>query len=215
MLATAAKAAALGVTVGAHPSYPDRAGFGRRELDLPASEIIASVAYQIGALGTVAAAAGTTVGFVKAHGALYNQAAAGTEVGEALVEAVALASTGLARRGRLPLLCQSGSRLVQIAEAAGVPVFHEAFADRAYTDSGALASRSEPGSVITNATIAARRAVMLAERGLVETVAGRTLELRVDSICVHGDTPGAVSVARSVRAALERAGIEVTSFAKT
>lgn len=202
MLRTCRTAAAAGVRVGAHPSYPDREGFGRRDMDVDPEELSAGVSYQVGALEAVAGLAGTAVGFVKAHGALYNRAARDPGVGAALIAAV----------GNRPLLVLAHSPLAELARRAGVSVFAEAFADRRYRADGSLAPRSEPGAVLEDAEEVAAQAVAIATGTPIEASDGGRLTVRCDSICVHGDSPGAVQSARSVRAALEREGVTLAAF---
>ncbi|MBV9660261.1 MAG: LamB/YcsF family protein [Acidimicrobiales bacterium] len=207
MLLTAQAARLRGVTVGAHPSYPDRGGFGRVDMDLPAEELAAVVAYQVGAMTAAAALAGTEVRFVKPHGALYNRAARDAAVAGAVVEAV-----GAAGGAQMALLGPAGSELVRRAQAAGLRTFAEGFADRAYAPDGSLTPRSEPASVLEDPASVARQALGLVLDGRVATASGATIELHVDSLCLHGDNPRALDVARSLRAALEEAGVAVRPF---
>jgi 5-oxoprolinase (ATP-hydrolysing) subunit A len=198
-------AAERGVAVGAHVSYRDIAGFGRRFIAVPRDELSADIAYQIGALAGIAASVGTRVRYVKAHGALYNRAHTDPSHAGALVDAVAAYG--------LPVLCQPGSETARIACAAGVSVVSEAFADRGYQASGALVPRTEPGAVLDDPAEVAERAVRMARDGEVRTPAGERVVLQPQSLCVHGDSPNAVAMARAVRAALESAGIPVRPFA--
>jgi UPF0271 protein len=200
MAAVVAVAQRRGVTVGAHPSYPDREGFGRRPVDIPAGALLESLIAQIVALAEV----GRPV-FMKPHGALYNRASIDPTVATVVVEA--------ARATRLPLLCPAGSEMAHRAAAAGVAVFAEGFADRAYTPDGQLAPRSAAGAVLDDPVEVAARAVALALSGTVAAVDGSALVVKADSICIHGDTPGAVVLAMAVRAELERAGVAVRAFA--
>lgn len=193
MRETVAAAAAHGVTVGAHPGYPDLLGFGRRALAATPAEVEAYVVYQVGALAACCTAAGTRLRYVKPHGALYNQAARDAALARAIARAVHAVDPSLA------LLGLAGSALVTEAEAAGLRAAREAFADRAYRPDGTLVPRSEPGALVTDPAQAARQALRLA--------AG------ADSLCVHGDTPGAVGILRAVRAALEGAGYVIQPFA--
>ncbi|MFZ7086836.1 LamB/YcsF family protein [Curtobacterium sp. RRHDQ10] len=201
-----ASAAGRGVAVGAHVAYRDLAGFGRRYVDASADELAADVVYQIGALQALAAAAGTAVRYVKPHGALYNEIASGGPHADAVLEAV------LAVDPRLPLVVLAGSRLESLAERAGVTVVAEAFADRAYEPGGALVSRRAPGAVLSDPDAIAARVVDLVTTGSVEAVDGSRVAVRARSICLHGDSPGAVHSARAVRAALESAGCSIESF---
>lgn len=207
MAHTCRQAVAHGVSIGAHPSYDDREGFGRRDVDVDPEDLVAQIAYQVGALRSVAELCGGRLGFVKAHGALYNRAAADPRVGGALLSAVA------SLRPRVPLLGLAGSELSAWAGKHGVDLRHEAFADRAYLPDGRLAPRSEPDSVMVDPSEVAARAVAIATSGTVTSRDGAIVEVRADSICVHGDTPGALVLARAVRDALESAGVAIRSFA--
>lgn len=207
ILETLAGAARRGVAVGAHPSYRDLAGFGRRYVDASPRELYGDVVYQLGALAGLARAAGTRVSYVKPHGALYNTIAGDVRHAPAVIDAIAAVDV------RLPVMALAGSPFVQRARDAGLRVVQEAFADRAYTAAGTLVSRREPGAVLRDEAVVVERMVRLAETGELEAIDGTVLSLEVDSICVHGDTPGAVGMARAVRAALERAGVTVRPFA--
>ncbi len=196
-----------GVAVGAHPGYPDLAGFGRRAMALTPTEIIDSLLYQIGALEAIARAEGVTLGYVKAHGALYNQAERDATVAGAVAEAVRQAGRGLA------VVTAPGSAMVEAAREAGLGLVPEVFADRAYDDDGHLVPRSRPGSVITDPQVVAKRVVRMVTEGEVETAGGRLLPIQAGTVCLHGDTPGAPALAEAVRQALKRAGVRVESFA--
>ncbi|MEQ8144519.1 5-oxoprolinase subunit PxpA [Streptomyces sp. OP7] len=200
-------AAARGVRIGAQVSYRDLAGFGRRPMDVPPAELTAEVAYQIGALEVFARAAGSRVAYVKPHGALYNRAVRDEEQARAVVDGVVLAGP------TLPVLGLPGSRLLELAGKAGLPAVEEAFADRAYTDEGTLVPRGEEGAVITDPGAVLTRSVDLARRGEVVARSGRRIGMRARSLCLHGDTPGAVDLARRVRDALETSGVRVEAFA--
>lgn len=189
-----AAAAGRGVAVGAQVSYPDLAGFGRREMEMSAADLLAAVIYQIGALDGFARCAGTRVRYVKPHGALYHRCAKDPEQAAALVEAVSRYDPTLA------VLTLKDSALAAGAAARGLEVVPEGFADRAYTAGGGLVPRGQPGAVLTDPGTAAAQAVRLAESGAVA------------SICVHSDTPGASTVAAAVRAALTEAGFEIAPF---
>lgn len=197
-------AAARKVAVGAHPSYPDREGFGRRSVSIPPDALARSIAEQIDSLRAVSA---VPLSYVKAHGALYNDAAADPELASLLVSVVSAAD--------LALLCPGGSALWGLARGRGVTCFAEAFADRAYTPAGTLAGRDTAGALIVDPEAVARRAVHLALDGRVEATDGTTIAIEADSICIHGDTPGAVPLAAAVRAALTSAGVVVRAFAGT
>jgi UPF0271 protein len=207
MDATVEAAAARGVTVGAHPSYPDRAGFGRRHMAVSEQELAADVLAQIGALEAFCRRHGTAVRYVKAHGALYNDFADDQELAAAFGRAV------LAYGGQLTVLALAGSPSVEVLAGLGLRVVPEAFADRAYTAGGRLVARSQPGAVITDPARVARRACALAAGQPIETIDGSSLTIESGSLCVHGDTPGAVQIATAIRRALSDEGIEVAPFA--
>ncbi|MPY50090.1 LamB/YcsF family protein [Streptomyces acidicola] len=200
-------AAGRGVRIGAQVSYRDLAGFGRRAMDVPPAELAAEVAYQIGALEVFARAAGARVAYVKPHGALYNRVVHDEEQAGAVVEGVRLADAAL------PMLGLPASRLLKLAEQAGLPVVTEAFADRAYTDEGTLVPRGQDGAVISDADAVVERSVGLAFSGTVTSHSGERVMVRARSLCLHGDTPGAVELARRVRDELESAGVRVEAFA--
>ncbi len=204
---TVAAAAAAGVEVGAHPSYPDAEGFGRRAMDRPAERVVDDVLYQVGALMGVAIDAGVTVRSVKPHGALYHRLASDLECASAVASAVHRLGEDLC------LVLPSGSPAIAAAEGAGLRVVREAFCDRGYRSDGTLANRGEPGALLTDPDEAAARALSLVTAGEVEAVDGSVIELSCDTLCVHGDTVGAVGIAGAVRRALERAGIRVAPFA--
>ncbi len=199
-------AAANGVRIGAQVSYRDLAGFGRRSMDVPADELAAEVAYQIGALRVFAEAAGAAVSYVKPHGALYNRTVHDEQQAAAVVAGVRLAGGGLTVLG-LP-----GSHLLAHASAAGLPAVEEAFADRAYTARGTLVPRGEAGAVVHDGDEVVRRSVGLALDRAVTGADGGRIAVEARSLCVHGDTPGAAALARRVRAALEEAGVRVEAF---
>ncbi|MGW3650586.1 LamB/YcsF family protein [Streptomyces sp. NPDC000878] len=199
-------AAERGVRIGAQVSYRDLAGFGRRAMDVPPDELTAEVAYQIGALEVFARAAGTRVSYVKPHGALYNRVVHDKEQAEAVIDGVLLADAGL------PVLGLPGSRLLELAEGAGLPAVPEAFADRAYTDEGTLVPRGQDGALVTDLEAVVARSVTLARTGVIASRAGTPLAVHARSLCVHGDTPGAVDLARRVRERLEASGVRVEAF---
>ncbi|GAA4113914.1 MULTISPECIES: LamB/YcsF family protein [Streptomyces] len=199
-------AAERGVRIGAQVSYRDLAGFGRRAMDVPSAELAAEVAYQIGALEIFARAAGSRVSYVKPHGALYNRVVHDEEQAAAVVEGVLLADA------RLPVLGLPGSRLLAAAERAGLPVVTEAFADRAYTSDATLVPRGRDGAVVSDPDAVVARAVSMALDGSVVAEYGERVAVGAGSLCLHGDTPGAVDLARRVRSALEAAGVEVAAF---
>jgi len=196
-----------GVAVGAQVSYPDLVGFGRREIDVPPDELTADVLYQLGALEAFAKAAGSRVRYVKPHGALYNRIARDPVQAAAVVEAIRRYDPAL------PLLTLPGSVAMEAAGEAGIPSVGEGFADRAYTAEGRLVSRREPGAVLHDPEQVAARAVVMATEHRVEAAGGEQVAVEVRSLCVHGDTPGAVDLARAVRTALEHVGVTLEAFA--
>ncbi|MGA9088620.1 MAG: 5-oxoprolinase subunit PxpA [Bradyrhizobium sp.] len=207
MRKTVELAKARGVNLGAHPGYLDIHGFGRRPFyGMKASEIENLVAYQIGALQAIATMAGYRVTHVKAHGALSNVAC------EEDTTARAIASAIKAVDPNLIFVVLANSRLVQAGEAANLPMVHEIFADRAYDDHGMLVSRKKPGSVLHDPEQIAERVVRMIQDGAVVSVTGKVIKMRTDTVCIHGDTPGAVDIARGVRKALKDAGIDVAPF---
>ncbi|MET7680975.1 5-oxoprolinase subunit PxpA [Streptomyces sp. NPDC005423] len=199
-------AAERGVRIGAQVSYRDLAGFGRRAMDVPAAELTAEVAYQIGALEVFARAAGARVAYVKPHGALYNRVVRDEEQAAAVVAGVLLAGA------TLPVLGLPGSRVLALAAEAGLPAVTEAFADRAYTDAGTLVPRDRAGAVVTDPDTVVERSLDLARSGTVTALSGTRIEVRARSLCLHGDTPGAVELARRVRARLLESGVRVGAF---
>ena len=194
-----------GVAIGAHPGFPDLVGFGRREMQATAHEVEDLVLYQVAALAGVAAAAGVKLQHVKAHGALYNMAARDRSLAAAIARATAAIDRGLVLFG-LP-----NSELLHEAERVGLKVAAEVFADRAYEPDGSLASRRKEGSVIHDEDQVVARAVRMARESEVTATDGSTIRLRGDTICIHGDTPGAAQLARRVRAALEAERISVVA----
>lgn len=203
---TVAAAAEHGVTVGAQVAYPDLMGFGRRFVDATVEELSADILYQIGALEAMCRAAGSRVAYVKPHGALYNTAVHHEQHAQAVVEAVSAYDPGL------PILGLPGSALLRRAREAGLTAVPEAFADRGYTPAGTLVSRREPGALLHDPTEVAARMVRLVTDALITAADGTDVAVRARSICTHGDSPGAVDMARAVRAALIEAGVTVRSF---
>ncbi|MFJ6672371.1 LamB/YcsF family protein [Actinosynnema sp. NPDC091369] len=199
------QAAAAGVAVGAQVSYRDLAGFGRRFIDADPAELADEVLYQIGALDACARAAGTRVEYVKPHGALYNATVHHDRQAQAVVD-------GVRAFGELPVLGLPGSRLLHHAERAGLRPVREAFADRAYTPQGALVPRTEPNAVLSGTDAVLAQVLRLAERGELVAVDGTVIAAEIDSLCLHGDTPGAVEHAKRIRAALADAGVPVARF---
>jgi UPF0271 protein len=189
-----------GVSIGAHPSYPDLQGFGRRVMQMSAKDLEATILYQVGALQAMAAAEGGRVTHVKPHGALNNVACADAAVAATVVRAVQSLDRSLI------LLAPAHSALVKAAEAAGQPVRYEVFADRAYLDDGQLVPRSQPGAVLHDARECVDHVLRMLKAQAIVTTSGKHLPTRIDSICVHGDGPEAVATARAIRQALEQAG---------
>lgn len=200
-------AAARGVAIGAQVGYPDLSGFGRRFMDIPASELVDVITYQIGALAALARVAGSRVAYVKPHGALYNAVVHHEDQAAAVVRAVRDYDPSL------PLLGLPGSTLLDQARDAGLAAVEEAFADRAYTAEGTLVPRSQPGAVIHDAAAVAARVVRIATSGEVEAIDGTVVTVRARSICLHGDTPAAAALARATRGALDAAGVALRPFA--
>ncbi len=207
MLAVCRLAAERGVRIGAQVSYRDREGFGRRFLPVAADELIADLLYQLGALAAIARTTGVEIAYVKPHGALYNAVVTHEQHSAAVVAAVAEFEP------TLPLLGLPGARVLEVARAAGVPTVTEAFADRAYTPAGTLVPRSEPDAVLHDPERVVAQALRIATTGQVVAVDGTAVPVSAGSLCVHGDTPGAVVLAHRVRQALEAAGVTVEPFA--
>ncbi|QJY45807.1 LamB/YcsF family protein [Pseudonocardia broussonetiae] len=203
---TCARAAAGGVVVGAQVGYRDLAGFGRRFVDMDPGELADDVLYQLGALEAMCRVAGTTVRYVKPHGALYNATVHHAVQARAVLDAVRDYDPAL------PVMGLPGSELLAAAEAAGLRAVPEFFVDRGYTPAGALVPRSEPGALLHDPDEVAARVLRLLTDGTVEAVDGTVVAVRAESACVHGDSPGAVEMARAVRAALAGAGVEVRAF---
>jgi 5-oxoprolinase (ATP-hydrolysing) subunit A len=207
MRKTVELAKARGVSVGAHPGYRDLHGFGRRPVPgLTSSEIENLVAYQIGALQAIATAAGHKVTHVKAHGALSNVACEDDMTAQAIANAIKSVDPNLV------FVVLANSKLVRAGERANLPMAHEVFADRAYEDNGNLVSRKKPGAVLHDAKEIADRVVRMVQDGAVISVTGKVIKMRADTVCIHGDNPTAVDIARGVRKALKDAGIEVAPF---
>ena len=203
---TCRDAVAAGVVIGAHVAYRDLAGFGRRFLDIDPGELADDVVYQIGALQALAAVEGGTVKYVKPHGGLYNAIVSHTAQAQAVVDAVKSVDP------TLPVLGLPGSEVLRLAEAAGLRAVPEAFADRAYNPDGTLVSRTLPGAVLHDPAEVAEHVLRMASDSAVRTIDGSVLKLRAESICVHGDSPGAVTMAAAVREALNSAGIATAPF---
>ncbi|SRR6266849_448914 len=192
----------LHVAIGAHPSFPDRAGFGRRPMSLPSAQVTDTVAAQIQLVADAAHKAGLRLQHVKPHGALYNQAASDPDLTRAIGEAVRRVDASLI------ILALAGSQMADLLRTMGLRVAHEAFVDRGYMETGTLVPRGQPGAVIMDPTGAAARAVQLATERTV-TVTGRPIRIEADTLCLHGDTPHAPALAQAVRRALDGAGVRV------
>lgn len=203
---TVKAAVANGVVIGAHVSYPDRVGFGRRDMDVTSEELIADVIYQIGALKGIAAAAGASVRYVKPHGALYNRIANDARQGQAVIDAIKAIEPSLVLMGL------ANAPILNLARKSGLSVVAEAFADRAYTPEGQLVSRREAGAVLHDAEKIAARMVQLAREGTLEAIDGSVIRIDAQSICVHGDSPGAVVIAQQIRQRFEAESIDIRSF---
>ncbi|MDB5999157.1 MAG: lactam utilization protein LamB [Rhizobacter sp.] len=202
---TVKAAVARGVAVGAHPGLPDLQGFGRRDMKVSEAEAYDMVVYQIGAVQAFAAAAGSTLSHVKIHGALYNMAIKDEALSRGICRAVHDVNA------QLLLYALSGSVTERVARELGIPVACEAFADRSYQDDGSLTPRSKPGAMITDVDQSIAQVRRMVADGIVRSQSGKDVRLHADTICVHGDQPGAVEFARRLRAALEADGIAVRS----
>ncbi|MBX9710828.1 MAG: LamB/YcsF family protein [Xanthobacteraceae bacterium] len=208
MLKTAQLAKQHGVRIGAHPSYHDRDNFGRRPIPgLSASQIEAMVAYQIGALMAVAAVAGHKVTHVKAHGALSNVGCADDVTARAIAAAIRAVDRDLC------FVVLPNSALVRAGEAAGLRLIYEIYADRAYEDDAQLVPRRKPGAVLHDMNQIAQRVIRMVQDQAVTSVSGKTIRIPVDTVCIHGDTPGAVDIARAVRRSLAAHDIHIAPFA--
>ena len=208
LLRTCRSAATAAVRIGAQVGYHDLAGFGRRFLDVSPADLTADVIYQIGALDALAQVAGSAVSYVKPHGALYNAIVHHREQAKAVVDAVA------AFDATLPVLGLPGSVFLEEAERAGLRTVAEAFADRAYTPQGTLVSRSEPGAVLSDPDAVAQRVLTMITDGTAVAVDGSTIDVRAESICLHGDSPGAVVMAAAVSNLLRANGIDISAFVR-
>jgi 5-oxoprolinase (ATP-hydrolysing) subunit A len=206
LLAVCRLAAERGVRIGAQVSYRDLAGFGRRFIDVAPEDLLADIVYQIGALHGLAGAAGSAVSYVKPHGALYNTIVTNREQAAAVAEAVQTVDAGL------PVLSLGGSAFFDEAQRRGLRTVPEAFADRAYRPDGQLVSRREPGAVLDDPVAIAERVMAMVTTGHVTALNGSTVAVQVESVCVHGDSPGAVQIASAVRDRLTADGIDVKSF---
>ena len=207
MRETVRAAHARGVAIGAHPSYPDLTGFGRRELGLDPREIRRHVASQIQALQQICVQEGARLTHVKPHGALYNRAARDSAAARAAIAGMVDID------GALILLGLAGSEMQHAASKAGVAFASEAFADRAYRKDARLVPRDQPGAIIENATDAVTRALRLVSEKTVRTIDGMDIHIAADSLCVHGDNPHALDLLRALKRGLDSAGVRITSFA--
>jgi UPF0271 protein len=208
MFRTAERAKANGVAVGAHPGFNDLWGFGRRIIHGDTgADIERMIAYQIGALQAVARLAGTRVTFVKAHGTLNTMANEDEDLALAIARGIKGVDPGLVN------VCMPGLAMERMSEKIGLPVAREVFADRTYEDNGNLTSRKKPGSVLHDAEAAAERVVRMVQDSAITTVTGKRIPVQIETICVHGDEPTAVAMARTVRAALEANGMTLAPFA--
>ncbi|MDP7706553.1 MULTISPECIES: LamB/YcsF family protein [unclassified Mycobacterium] len=206
LLRVCRSAAERGVRIGAQVSYHDLAGFGRRFIDVSAEDLLADVVFQIGALQAIAQAAGSTVAYVKPHGALYNSIVSHRDQAAAVAEAVATVDASL------PVLGMAGSAFFEEAGRRGLRTVAEVFADRAYQPDGTLVPRREPGAVLGDPAVIARRVVNMVNAGEVTATDGTVLRVTAESVCVHGDSPGAVQIATAVHEQLRTAGVEIGAF---
>lgn len=195
-----------GCAVGAHPGYPDLVGFGRRNLAATPAEVKAYVKYQLGALLAFTGSNGVAMQHVKPHGAMYNMAAKDEKLAAAIAEAIAEVDN------RIILLGLANSKMLTAGKAAGLKVASEVFADRAYLEDGNLVPRSQPGAVIHDKDVAIARTVRMVTEGTVETVTGKVIEIKADSICVHGDNPSALVFVENIRKKLEESGVEIANL---
>lgn len=205
MRRTVALAAQLGVAVGAHPGFQDLQGFGRRLMKLSEDEVYEAVVYQVGALMGFTCAAGVPLKHVKPHGALYNLAATHRPTADAICHAVKDIDPGLMLFGL------SGSELTAAATACGLKVAHEVFADRTYQDDGTLTPRGQPGAMIEDVTVAVDQVLNMLHRGEVRSIQGNWVPVRAETLCIHGDQPGAAAFARSIKQALLSEGVVIRS----
>ncbi|WP_298722185.1 5-oxoprolinase subunit PxpA [uncultured Ferrovibrio sp.] len=203
---TVAEAVKNGVSIGAHPSYPDLQGFGRRPMTMSNKEVEALIAYQVGALMGVAATRGAKVTHVKPHGAINNKAAVDADLAAAIARGIAGVSKDLI------FLAPAGSAMVEAAAKANLPVAQEVFADRNYDDEGNLVPRGQPNAMVHDNDEALNNVLRMVQERAIVSVNGKRIPCNVDSICVHGDSAGAVSMARHIRAGLEKAGVKIVTL---
>lgn len=209
MARTVALARENGVSVGAHPGYPDLQGFGRRDMDASPAEVKAMVQYQIGALEAFCTAQGISLVHVKPHGAMYNMAGRDEALAEAICEGIYEVEPGLV------LLGLSGSRMLEAAKRTGLKCAKEVFADRAYEEDGTLVARNVPGAMITDEEEAVERVLRIVKDGVVTAITGRDIEVTADSVCIHGDGPKALAFAAKIREALEREAVRIVPLGKS
>jgi 5-oxoprolinase (ATP-hydrolysing) subunit A len=207
ILKTVQKAAENNVVIGAHVSYPDRAGFGRRDMDVTSEDLIGDIIYQIGALAGIAKAAGTSVRYVKPHGALYNHITNHERQALAVIKAIKMIDPSLILMGL------AGTPILTLARAEGLAVVPEVFADRGYTPEGLLVSRREPGAVLHDPEAVAQRMLKFVRTGIITANDGTDIRIEAHSICVHGDSPGAVAMAREIQNRFAAENIAIRSFA--
>ena len=203
---TVALAKEFGTAVGAHPGFPDLMGFGRRNMAVTPEEAKAYVKYQLGALQAFAKAHGVKIQHVKPHGALYNMAAVDEKLAKAMCEAVYEVDKDIIFMGL------AGSKMITAAEETGLKAASELFADRAYNDDGTLVSRKLPGAVIKDKDLAIQRVVRMVKEGKVESINGKDIDIKADSICVHGDNPKALEFVKNIRETLEKEGVTISSL---
>lgn len=196
------------VCVGAHPGFPDLVGFGRRNMNLSAGEITASIEYQIGALWAFCTANGMKLQHVKPHGALYNMAVKDPVIAEAICEGIAAVDKNLI------LLAPAGSQMILAAKRMGLSSAKEVFADRAYEEDGSLVARSKPGAMITDEETAIARVIQMIQKGTVVSITGKEIEVEADSVCIHGDSPSALAFAKNIHKALLDAGIQIVPMSQ-
>jgi 5-oxoprolinase (ATP-hydrolysing) subunit A len=207
MRQTVRAAKARGVSIGAHPSYPDIPGFGRRELGLSPREIEHHVTFQLGALSEICAAEAATVVYVKPHGALYNRAVRDPQAAKSIVRSIRAVNP------TLTLLGLPSSEMARAAEDGSIRFANEAFVDRAYTSDGSLVPRTEVNAVLHDVEEAVERAVTLVNEGILAAADGTELHIAAQSLCVHGDNPDSAAMMRQLRSRLERAGVRIAPFA--
>lgn len=208
MLKTVRLAKQYGVAIGAHPAYPDLVGFGRRVLSATSEEIKADVMYQIGALAALCKSEGLMLQHVKVHGALYNEAEKDITVATAIAEAIKGVDTNLY------MVCLGNSIMVTAAKQVGIKYVEEAFADRAYTNQGRLVSRKQPGAVIHEVGQVAERVLQMVKDKSIKSIDGIDVPISAQTICVHGDTPGAVEMIKTIKGKLEQYGVQLQAFGR-